>query len=498
MSEAIDRGRPGRAIITYARGWQSLAATRSLGRRGVDVVTGDEFALTPSSFSRYSIADFRYPSPTAEPEKFLDVLEETIIKYKPDDPDAPYVLMPIHKETYLIAEHRERFEPHIRVPVPDLRQIEQVHNKGTLAAYALDRGLSIPDTWMPRSIEEFVRLAPDISLPAFVKLRESAAGVGIQKVDTREELEETFRDFVKRYGLRPDDYPVIQQGVPGDDYCVTTLFDRGKLVACMTYRNIRQFPADTGAGVVRETVEVKEMERVATEVLGPLGWHGVAELDFRWTGNESDPAHLIEVNPRFWGGLKQAIASGWDYPWLLYRLAVDGKVESPEEGRYDVRTETPILGLLATLKEISENDRRMEDLKEAWRRARHEFKDGSKRRGLRKTVKGLKDFLDVKNRVSEAKKMLDVHKNNVYDVLSVSDPLPTLGVLYPLAVFFKHGKVNMELLTSEGGPKEAAADDDVDDSAHDDAAESSPLDPPKGTTVYSPLDPPKGTDDRDR
>ena len=130
----------------------------------------------------------------------------------------------------------------------------------------------------------------------------------------------------------------------------------------------------------------------------------------------------------------------------------------------------------------------MEDLKEAWRRARHEFKDGSKRRGLRKTVKGLKDFLDVKNRVSEAKKLLDVHKNNVYDVLSVSDPLPTLGVLYPLAVFFKHGKVNMELLTSEGGPREVP-----DDAADDDAAVSSPLDPPKGTAVSSPLDPPKGT-----
>jgi hypothetical protein len=28
-----------------------------------------------------------------------------------------------------------------------------------------------------------------------------------------------------------------------------------------------------------------------------------------------------------------------------------------------------------------------------------------------------------------------------------------MGMLYPLAVFFRHGKVNMELLTSEGGPE---------------------------------------------
>jgi hypothetical protein len=160
------------------------------------------------------------------------------------------------------------------------------------------------------------------------------------------------------------------------------------------------------------------------------------------------------VNPRFWGGLSQAIASGWDYPWLLYCLAVDGHVAAPEKGRYDVRTETPILGLLSTLKEISENDNHMGELREAWRQARHTFRETSKCQGLRKAVKALKNFVDVKNRVSNTKGMFEVHKSNVYDVLSFNDPLPTLGLLYPLAVFFKYGKINMEVLTSECGPRE--------------------------------------------
>ena len=30
------------------------------------------------------------------------------------------------------------------------------------------------------------------------------------------------------------------------------------------------------------------------------------------------------------------------------------------------------------------------------------------------------------------------------------DPLPSLGFLYPMAVFLKHGKVSTELLVSEG------------------------------------------------
>ena len=138
----------GRAIVTYGRGWQSLAAVRSLGTRGVEVIAGDEYAMSPASFSKYTTKNFRYPSPTAEPAAFLDKLEQVILENKPEDPDVPYVLITIHKEGYTVAKHRERFEPHIKVPLPNIEQIEQVHNKGTLAAFAMDNNLPVPKTWI--------------------------------------------------------------------------------------------------------------------------------------------------------------------------------------------------------------------------------------------------------------------------------------------------------------------------------------------------------------
>jgi len=453
MSESAEETKgAGRAVITYSRGWQSLVATRSLGRRGVEVVTGDEYAMTAASFSRYSIAEFRYPNSTEDPEGFLDALERAVVKHKPEDESLPYVLMPIHKETYLIARHRERFEPRIRVPLPQIEDIEMVHNKGSLAAYALERGLPIPTTWIPKSLDEFEALAADVTLPAFVKLRESAAGVGIQKVKTREELASTFKEFIDHFKLKEGDCPIVQEAVPGDDYCVTTLFDHGKLVACMTYHNLRAFPAEKGAGVMRETVSAPKMEAIASDVLGPLGWHGVAELDFRWDGTPDGQPCLIEVNPRFWGGLIQAVESGWDYPWLLFRLGADGRLDPVEQGRMDVRTEIPVVAFLATLQDMAANDRGMEALTNAWRQAKDEFREGSKRAGIRKLFKGTKELLDLKARFREARSLLEDHKDNVYDILSRHDPLPALGLLYPVAVFLRHGKVNMELLTGEGGP----------------------------------------------
>lgn len=443
--------RNGKAIITFARGWQTLVATRSLGRRGIEVVTGDEYAMTAASFSRYSVADFRYPNPTKEPEAFLDTLEQVVLEHKPDD-DTPYVLMPIHKETYLIARHRERFEPHIRVPVPQIEHIEQVHNKGTLAAYAIQRGLPTPQTWMPGSHDQFLAIAPQVKLPAFVKLREAASGVGIRKVNSLAELTATFEEFVGHFKLAEGDYPIIQQGVPGKDYCVTTLFDHGTRVASMTYRGLRAFPAERGATVMRETVEAPEMERVASELLGPLGWHGVAQLDFRWEGTTETTPYLIEVNPRFFGGLIQSVESGWDYPWLLFQLASQGSIDPVHETRTDVRTETPILAFFSTLQEIAESEGHMAALRSSWQDVKQEFRTGSKRQSLRKLLHSVKEYGDVKARAKKVKRLLEDHKDTIYDVLSRDDPLAALGVLYPLAVFLRHGRVNLELITGEGGP----------------------------------------------
>jgi len=453
MSEQTDKsGSAGKAIITFSRGWQTLVATRSLGRRGVEVITGDEYAMTAASFSRYSKAEFRYPNPTKEPEKFLDTLEKVVIEHKPEDETIPYVLMPIHKETYLISRHRERFEPHIRVPLPQIEHIEKVHNKGTIAAHAMELDLPIPKTWIPENMADFESIVSEVKLPAFVKIRESASGVGIRKVDTLDELKSTFKEFVEHFKLKEKDYPIIQQGVPGNDYCVTTLFDHGKMVASMTYRGLRAFPANRGATVLRETVEAPEMEKVSAKLLGPLGWHGLAQLDFRWEGSADAQPHLIEVNPRFFGGLIQSVESGWDYPWLLFQLAAKGHIDPVTETRMDVRTETPILAFLATIQEIAENEKGMKALGESWEQAKNEFRTGSKRQGIRKLFHGFKEYLDVKGRLKKARQLLEEHNDNIYDVLSRDDPWAALGVLYPLAVFLRHGKVNLELITGEGGP----------------------------------------------
>jgi hypothetical protein len=148
--------------------------------------------------------------------------------------------------------------------------------------------------------------------------------------------------------------------------------------------------------------------------------------------------------------MPQAVEAGWDYPYLLYRLAVDGKVDAVAPHDTEIRTETPVMGLLATLHEVIHDEPRMEAMRGAYHRLKSGYIRGNRRKALRTFVNGFKDAADLGGRLERIRELFRDHRNAVSDVFKWEDPLPALGVLYPLAVFLKHGKVSTELLVSEG------------------------------------------------
>ncbi|MBU0638824.1 MAG: ATP-grasp domain-containing protein [Planctomycetes bacterium] len=435
-----------RVIVTYGRGWNTLATVRSLGQRGIEVYCGEEAPFAPCFFSKHCRGHFQYPSPSTAPDEFVEFMVARVKELRPPDGE-PYVLMPVHKETFVLAEHRDRFEPYIRLPVTTIDNIRLTDDKGRLARLAQEQGLRIPQTWQFADINELYRHVPELTLPAFVKVRNAAAGVGLKKVDTAEELVATFREFVDGFGLQPAEYPLVQEYVPGDDYCVTTLFDQGRCVARMTYRNVRSYPRGTGAGALRETVPHPAAEEAAVNLLAPLNWHGIAQVDFRVTPDGTP--YLIEVNPRFFGGLPQAIAANVDYPYLLYQIAIGEPLGEQPAIDYEKRTETPIVGLLATLEEIANDEAKLAEL----RQVAEEFKRlplaEQKRVQFQRFLDQLKAVASPKNIREYLHQMFEKHSGTINDVIHTDDPLPALGALYPLALMLKHGKLSTAVLVSE-------------------------------------------------
>jgi predicted ATP-grasp superfamily ATP-dependent carboligase len=446
-----DPDRPGRAIVTYSRSWQALSAIRSLGRRGVEVIAADEVLITPGSLSRYAVERFEYPSPSTDPEGFLDAVSDAVDRYRPLDPEEPYVLMPIHNEGYVLARERQRFEGRIALPLAPAKTFERVQHKRRLIELAEEVGIAHPKTWTPESLDELEQCVATLRFPVFLKMPQFSSGVGVSKIESHEELVAEFAELVERYQPAPGDMPILQARAEGEDYCTSGLWSRGKMHAPLSYRNVLTFPREHGPGVVRETVAAPHLERIAERLLGHVGWHGMAQLDFRWSGREQDEPMLIEVNPRFFGGLFHAIQSGVDYPWLLFRLALGSRIAEPDNVEVGVRTEAPITGLLATVAEVLEHDSKLEELEQSWDVARQKLEGGAPGEALRKIFDGLRASIDVAGRLDHVRQVLEENSQNVSMLLDEDDPLPVLGLVYPLAIFVRHGALSADVLTGASG-----------------------------------------------
>jgi predicted ATP-grasp superfamily ATP-dependent carboligase len=109
------------------------------------------------------------------------------------------------------------------------------------------------------------------------------------------------------------------------------------------------FPKSGGGGVVNVTTERPDLVKLARELLEPMDWHGVAQIEFI-DGPETDEPKLIEVNPKVWGTTELSIAAGVDFPRYLCKVAlgeeVTGKVSDYNTGLHFIWYEGGLLGNL--------------------------------------------------------------------------------------------------------------------------------------------------------
>ncbi len=69
-----------------------------------------------------------------------------------------------------------------------------------------------------------------------------------------------------------------------------------------------------------------ELQSIGIRILKKLNWHGVAMVEFKKDA-KSGEYKLIEINPKFWGSLGLAIASGVDFPYLASKMCMEGDIE---------------------------------------------------------------------------------------------------------------------------------------------------------------------------
>jgi predicted ATP-grasp superfamily ATP-dependent carboligase len=210
-----------------------------------------------------------------------------------------------------------------------------------------------PDTYRARNIKDLKEVSRKIEYPAVIKLKSSSSSLGLSFVYSREQLIKRYLQTINKYCLRKKDYPIIQEYVEGTGYGVSLLYNQGDIRALFTHKRIREYPIDGGPSTARVSTRNKEMEDMAIKLLDHVEWHGVAMVEFKQIKNNKPI--LLEVNPRFWGSINQAVQSGVDFPYLLYKMAVEGDVKPVRSYKVGVKTRNTLIDFISLKQSIIRN-----------------------------------------------------------------------------------------------------------------------------------------------
>ncbi|KPQ45033.1 MAG: D-alanine--D-alanine ligase [Candidatus Methanoperedens nitroreducens] len=319
-------------LITNASNVKGLVVTQSLGKKGVEITTTDCEYLSAAFFSRYSKHHFLCASPERTQLEFVNSIQNHIKRNKID------VLMPINStETNLISKYKEKFTPFTKVPFEDFPKMMQLHNKNEVMKLASELDIRIPGTYEINNATDIEKFSKEMEYPVVIKLRNATSSVGISYVYSASEFVSKYKQTIQKFNLKSSEYPIVQEYIPGSGYGVSMLYNQGDIRASFTHKRLREYPITGGPSTLRVSVRNQEMENAARKILDHVNWHGVAMVEFKLDERTNKPV-LIEVNPRFWGSVYQAIAAGVNFPYLLYEMALYGDVEPVFNYKVGVKT----------------------------------------------------------------------------------------------------------------------------------------------------------------
>lgn len=312
-------------ILTYC--WNRVGYTilKSLHQKGLKVWAADTSKRNICSMSKFCTGSFTYPDPFTEEDAFIQVLKDKVAELR------PRVLMPTHDESVVIMRHRDEFPADLIIPYDGEEKLLLLANKAESTELARKAGVPVPEVY--KSIDEVK------SYPVVFKtvIGNSAKGVFFPK--DREEL-------VKLMDKHKDEETLLEEWIGGTDYSVDCVRWDG---FCKTsvYHALVTKTDGGGTTTQREIVYMPQLEAAALKLMDAVDFHGVCGLDFRYDAENNKIAY-IETNARFTGGLATPVAAGFDIPWIVYKLATEGKYTEPINVRIGTRTKW-ILGDIITL-----------------------------------------------------------------------------------------------------------------------------------------------------
>lgn len=332
------------AFVTYMS-YSGLGIVRSLGRRGVPVFALDPDRTQIGMTSRFC-RGVSVPRVEEREDEHLDVL----VRLARSLPEKP-VLFPTGDDTVLCyARHEDSLRKHFRFTGPCAETVRKTATKDALFRTARELGVSVPETYVPGSLDDVRAVAAIIPYPCLIKparpsswhrrmVQDALRRIpgGSEKSIVVRHADALMDAYQQMAAIEPN--VVVSEVIPGEDrellYFAFYRSADGRIWH-FSGRKERIVPIHFGSASFVVSTEAEDLDRVSITFLEKLGYRGLGGIEFKRDARDGS-LKLIELNPRFglWDALGQRV--GVDTAAVAYLDAIGAQLPAPARARTEVR-----------------------------------------------------------------------------------------------------------------------------------------------------------------
>jgi len=309
--------------VTDAHLRSVVGGIRALGQAGIPVLAVAPSRSGAGLWSRWTSRRALAPDSADDERGFASAITALAAKH------GPLVVHPGQERSIdAVLGAWDELGSKVVVAHPGAGPTNRLRDKRQLEALATGVGLSAPATIACATVAELVSVR--LPTPCVVKpLVPSAALRTARIVETEARLHALL-------GSLPGDQPLlVQPRMAGDLHSVAVVVDRdGRLVERFQQVAVRTWPAAAGVSALARSVPpVEVLAKRVGRMLASVGYWGMAQAQFLGHGAELS---LIDVNPRFFGSLPLALASGVNLPAAAHAVATGARTAAPSAYRAGV------------------------------------------------------------------------------------------------------------------------------------------------------------------
>lgn len=286
---------------------------RSLGSAGHIVDLGFSYGSRFfAAYSKYCRNYLFYPDPSYALNDFIAFFKALAGKYD--------FIIPTMEKTQLALSMTKKYLEKMgtTLPIPEHELLSIATRKEKMIEISNKNEITLPKTLLLTEEPELKEVIKEIGLPFIMKASTEMnvpTGPSSRYIVIKREIAQ--QDFLKKFRQLTQYGPVIlQQCIEGVGIGVSFIFSRHhNLIAFFGHRRLLERFPEGGPSLIAETYFHPEAIMQGLKLLSILNWQGIAMTEFK-LGSDGK-LYFMELNPRFWGTLPLAIASGLNFPRLL-------------------------------------------------------------------------------------------------------------------------------------------------------------------------------------